>query len=294
MFGPSEITWKGKQIHHRSDEYSNLLSDFYILFREKFNIGKEHDIFFVTGSGTLANEIVIRSLRHKIVQVVQPQEHFADRLIRLAEYHNKLILNNVDDIKFMVQYETARSKLNINEFVIGASFSFVDSISSFPYYDFNKLASVWTTVLSKQIGCEPGASVIVVKRSAWEHFDLSFQRDRNSCLNLSSYLKYSYHAQSPHTPAMSVLVECVERLENFDLKEFREKINHRRTFLNTVIPIEKRIGVVPVYTIKNRTLEKSFVRKWDLYEGQFGPQLFLHSGTDEDYKQFVKEVKEIL
>jgi len=88
MFGPNGWALFGdaSTFHHRSPEFRGLYRKTRELFKERFSIPDDFDVVFVTGSGTLANEMVISSMGG-FWDCMYNDAEFGHRLQALAEEH---------------------------------------------------------------------------------------------------------------------------------------------------------------------------------------------------------------
>lgn len=274
MFGPNVVPGYS----HRDKDFGYLFNSTIELFKKKFNLNREI-VLLVSGSGTLANEIVLYS--SKTPFLLTTKGLFSKRLAD-TQYHHKQ--NSVDSIRTMaVHYETSQSKLNDC-----SGIDFVDCISSFPYYDPPE-CEVWTTVTSKQIGAITGLSIVVVK----EQSSLSmFNEEEHSYLSLKKYYNKALTGYTPNTPSMHSISSLHNTLLSFDLKQFREMIDsryHRVTskLKDRGIPFT---GQAPVITIPYHALTSDMIVKYNLYTNSGDIQLFLWSGLESQYNAFLGDL----
>lgn len=306
MFGPNARATAldhTRPFHHRGPQYRALLRDTAELFRAQFNIGEEFDVLFLTGSGTLANEAVLSSARG-VVSVV-PTGQFSSRLQGLVDAHAGIRALGATPWTAYVEYETALSqycpptpqmRMEKNGVV------FADRVSSFPYYPTPPQVDVWTTVSSKQLGALPVLGIVVVRRAAWGH--LRGPEEVYSYLNLSRWRHWMCdYSESPHTPAIPLLVDLHERLQIWDTHVEKDKIDRRREILMQApglqiadahsemrIPGLQSIGAGPVLTIPRSFIPRALARECDLYASAYGYQFFLYSGTDAEYEWFASRI----
>ncbi len=292
-FGPSEVDGT----HHRSPKFSVLLATVEDKFKKAFGLDDQWVVLFVTGSGTLANEIVLSSLVTMSMKVHHTEDEFAGRLasLVLAHYQPKWPQNAYTDA--YVQYDTAASKFNeAPERERCVRVRFCDMVSSFPYYMPDPTVDVWTTVASKQLGCDPGLSMIVVRAGKIKHFRST--TEANSVLELQSYVRYHKYRQTPHTPAIGLLLQLRDRLDIFkDTRStdlFRMRINARRHQLASIIPKKDIIGAGPVFTIRKGVLPSKLVAEWDLYQSTYGPQIYLWTGGRGQFNRFLKDLRKVV
>jgi aspartate aminotransferase-like enzyme len=281
MFGPNSRAVHGDDIsvfHHRSWPYALLLKNLEETFKEKFNLPPDATVLFLTGSGTLANEAVAASLLRPLSVRYQGEE-FAQRLVKLLttwrKYHPSMYEHA------MVYYETARA---LRQPITGAPV-WVDAVSAFPYYQIPKAVPMFTTVSGKGLGGLPGLGIVVVQSHGW---CLLEDDKKYSYLNLERYHHYQKLGQPPHTPAISLMVDLLERLRRFSVPLHREGIDRRREQIMAAYPLASGEGPV-----LNLQVPGEFAQRFDLYRSNHGHQVFLWSGSDHDYDVFCKALKEI-
>lgn len=297
MFGPNVRTLASDAthyFHHREPAYRALLAETTRLFRELFLLPEdEWSVLFVTGSGTVVNEMVLWSLTGARIRVHSDTGEFTSRLRGLAQAHGKLKRAAFPHYA-MVTYETAESRYVAVEWPRGPSYGegvrFADCVSSFPYYGRPPGCDVWTTVSSKQLGALPVLGIVVVRRSAWRWF---IKAERSySYLNLARWRAAAEEREeSPHTPSMALLHDLNERLQGFDPVAAARVIARRRALLEGIAPEGAVVGAGPVFTVAEFALSAALAERWRLYCPKISGrrQLFLYSGTDDQYEQFMVE-----
>jgi aspartate aminotransferase-like enzyme len=254
------------------------------LFKSKFSIPQESIVLFVTGSATTALESVLFSI-NKDVEVVTTGG-FSSRLLKSAIVYGKYSLQDQDSATMSVNYETGKSEVYVGDLA-----TLADCTSSFPYY--TPQEDVWVTTTSKQLGSVTGLSVIVIRNQ--EVMDQLFYGECQSYLSVARYYEFSKKNQTPNTPNIDAFVDLEQRLRQFDLDAFRAKVDSRRTMVVDMLN-SKGVAVIgegPVVTVAQRlgVLEDEF----GMYKNTLGqPQLFLWSGTDAQYEQFIKRGSELL
>jgi aspartate aminotransferase-like enzyme len=260
-------------IHHREKSFELLYDNLCNTFKEQFKVPEDFLVIPITGSGTLALEILINSLdikfEHKFTE-----EEFGSRLEKI-NHQDK----GTDAIAY-VHYETSISKLNSFR---TDKITLLDAVSSFPYYDIPADVDAWVTVNSKQIGCNPGLSFIVIKESLLP----KVKPAEFSYLSLQRYIDYGKINQTPNTPAISLMMETLEKIQSFDVDAFRNKIDKRRKQMDKVF--SENTGAGPVYTIDEEH-HTDIKNVFGLY-GKHNTQIFLWSGTSNDYNSLVNYAK---
>lgn len=289
MFGPNGratiAPTFANNYHHRSVRYSALLSSTIERFKFLFDVPADSDVLFLTGSGTLANEAVLASLKYPAF-IWDGEREFASRLRRLlVNYAGESILGAYSPVRVRVAYETADAR-----YMGVGDAQFLDMVSAFPYYRPDPKTLIWTTVSSKQLGAAPVCSLVVVRPEAWE----TLLRDGSdySYLNLRRYKEALAKGQSPHTPAIALLDDLHTTLRGFDPVEQRRIIDARRALVTSALPPDSYYGEGPVLVLKAGAVSQRLIQHFDLYPGMNGRQLFLYSGTDSDYDRFVRAIKD--
>lgn len=281
MFGPNVVP----SYSHRDIHFKKMFSEFEELMRNFYNLEKQDIVLYITGSGTLANEIVLSSLSCPVVTVTDGI--FSDRIRNTYD----LYCNDKNDdgsICAAVQYETSVSKYNRRESI---SSIFVDAISASPYYDCD--APITTTVLSKQFGFRTGTSLIII-RDPVNTLKL-FKTQEHTYLSLMKYVEYAQRQQTPNTPNIHGLEETVERMRGFDVREFRRTIDSRRNAIEEACCGKSDTlqinGEGPVITFTN--IPQSIIDKYELYTNSGRAQVFLWTGMEKDYEEFIKDLREV-
>lgn len=276
MFGPNNIP----EFHHRSLDFRSLYKNTVETFKKKFDLEQDNIVLFITGSGTLANEIVISSLLQNIDVITTGT--FSERLVATSKHHKK---NNKNTIRSGVMYETSVSKLNCTK-----DLEFVDCVSSFPYYKPPKNAVVWTTVSSKQLISATGLSIIVLKNKSV--LDL-FKKSEHTYLSLYNYYEYGEKLQTPNTTAISALQDLNYNLHEIDFYKRTDIINRRYEKLYNLFD-SLGIGVIgerPVISIPKNIIPNNIITKYGVYTNGINDQIFTWSGKDEMYDEFIKDMK---
>lgn len=297
MFGPNaRSSFDGATyMHHREPAYYQLLESTTQLFRDKFKISTAWDVLFLTGSGTLANEAALWSMRGTGQQLRIDSTHaFGARLKALWQALEPPRLARPNWAQYIwahVAYETAESLyrgvpwpevLDEQEGDWNFSLHFADCVSSFPYYMPPESTDIWTTVSSKQLGALPGLSIAVVRKASWP---VLRSAEEYSYLNLR---RYQEAHGSPHTPAIALLADLRQRLTGFDPEYAAGHINLRRKMLERVFPRKECvIGEGPVLTVKEEYISAQTASEFNLYRSSVGGwQFFLYAGRDDEYIRF--------
>lgn len=279
MFGPNTHLNFSEVVNfsHRDTKFSSILSDLESIFVKKFKLD-DFDILFLNGGGTLGVESVIWSSKFE-VNVTGPTGTFFSRWKSLSDLHNAG-KDTTRKNNLYCQLETSSGALS------KLSGGFVDSISSFPYFDLPE-CDAFITCSNKQLGSIPGLVIIGVKKNSWDLF-----RDSStfSYLNLARYYEYSKINQTPSTPTYPIMMNLLNLLEEFDLQNFKDTINLNCEILQQVFNFENS----PVLHIQKEKLSKEFATKWNLYGLNTNSKeysIFTYSCKTSDYESFINEIK---
>lgn len=290
MFGPNVLaSIDGEYFHHRGERFHGLMRDIEQTFADKFGL-QDYDVLVVTGSGTLVNEIVMSSL-NGVVQVHDADAMFGRRLfdMRCAHPCEQSVVSTVVNSAHVL-YETSLSRLNtVLPCAKKTGLTFIDMVSAFPYYSVPACADVFTTVSSKQLGAYPVLGVLCIRKEL--RHEVYFRRQTGSILDVYRHLAFFSKHETAHTAAIPLYVDLLEKLRNFDRVAFIEKIDARRAQVLESVRDECVIGQGPVVTLTNTTALDDVARAFSLYRGAAGYQLFLWSGTDEQYDKLCSYMK---
>lgn len=281
MFGPSECMFGETTNHHRSNDFREFLSGLEHKFKRKFAIQDDWVVLFLAGGGTLANESILASFD---CVVDGPNTPFVERLHRLNKYNHR---NSPPKVRCCLAYDTALS-MPIDVLPSDDLLTFVDCVSSFPYYQPSGGVDAWSTVSGKQLGSTPGIGILAMSP---KFLDLARVDSSHSVLSVADQLEYRVNGETPHTPAISLLEDLDRVLDLFSLADHTAMIHNRRELLEAVVPDEFIVGHGPVFTVRAGKLPDWLIHKWDLYPGMVGPQLFLHA--EGDWADIMRELGEI-
>ena len=288
MFGPSDSWVRGRRVHHRSSQFHNTLWELESAFKDKFGVPRDWAVLFLTGSGTLANEIVCQSYFTSVV--AKSEREFSLRLLQLALRHRGLGANARPCCLAYVPYDTASSSVEAAPSLSPDELLFADMVSAFPYYDPDPAVGIFSTVSCKQLGCTPILSILAVSPDAQERL---WKDDSESVLSLQSYLRWRDRGETPHTPSAPLYAELLAEIGGFEIEPFRRKIDKRRQKLEAVVPKTACCGIGPVFTFLPSVALCGIQRKWDLYTGAVGPQVFLYAEYDEAFDQLCDDLRRV-
>ena len=278
MFGPNVTTGETEYYHHRGPHFRLLLETLEAEFVEKFGL-QEYDILFLTGNGTLANEAVIYSLCMPSV-FVRANAEFGGRLRLAAEAHEPKI-DSGSACGCYVAYETSISCRNGRPF--SDTLMFCDMVSAFPYY-LPKDVDIFTTVSSKQLGALPVLGIVGIRKG----LDV-WKAETWSILSIAAHLRFRAKHETMTTPAIPLYVDLLRVVRTFDRAQFKDKIDRRRAQVVTSVGEENVIGEGPVVTLKPNSMTERLAARAGLYRSPVGPQVFLWSGTDEQYEEIFND-----
>ena len=116
-----------------------------------------------------------------------------------------------------------------------------------------------------------------------------------SYLNLSRYKEYHEIGQTPSTSPTYIYEHFYNHLQEFNLDEFRKRINYVSDLIVEAVGKSNIIGdrQGPVITLKNGVIPEKFAREHDVYgywAGRPNYQIFTYTDKVEAYEVFLKEL----
>jgi len=291
MFGPNiKADFGGEYFHHREPRFHSLLRDVEHLFQERFGLS-DYDILFLTGSGTLANEIIMSSFQGDI-RVLEPDTEFGGRLRQQRLAHFRDVPNlRIQGLAY-VHYETSISCLHLTPRPWLNALLFADMVSAFPYYLVPETVDVFTTVSSKQLGAYPVLGVLGLRKGL--RLEWFFRRQPGSLLDLFAHWEAREQGETVHTAALPLYQDLLEELEGFDQSALVQRIDQRRIQLLSCLPSEEVLGEGPVLTCTPGGRVEALADRFHLYRNRLGCyQLFLWAGQDEEYQQFCEALRTV-
>lgn len=285
MFGPNTYFSDEVKIcySHRDKEFFDLYAKTRALFQEKFNLN-DYDILFIPGSGTVGIEAVFYSLKSR-VKLIGNDGTFKRRWTELeANYPDK----KKQGVEMFCLLETSCSRPFYKEGCI------VDAISGFPYYDIPRDTKIFVTCLNKQIGSYIGLSVVCVKKDYWDNL---IGADKLSYLNLARYKEYAEQNQTPSTTPTYIYEHLYKHLSQFNLDEFRERINRVSDKIVSCVGENSIIGEkrCPAITLKNDVVPEWLARDENVYgywAGRPNYQIFTYTDKESEYDRFLAKLSE--
>jgi hypothetical protein len=263
-----------------------LLRETVSLFKERFGVPASHDVLLLTGSGTLANQAALYTFGSGW-SVRQPELEFGGRLKRFLQTEG--LYKPESSNTAWVLYDTDTSHLNEAP-ASSHGLQMADCVSAFPYYSPPASADVWTTVSSKQLGALPVLGIVVVSPRAWEHARFLTNSDHYSYLNLLRWRNAQLNDESPYTPAIPLVEDLRDVLASFDAHNFSSMIDSRRRACERALG-GAVVGEGPVVTVAPGAISDEVATRLDLYRRRGGGhQVFLWSGTDEQYERMLSEI----
>lgn len=252
--------------YFRNDEFSQVMLENEKLMKEFVYADEESRVVFITGSGTAAMEATIMNVFNESDKLlIVNGGGFGQRFVDLCELHNiahdeiKLdfgcditeeTLNSYSDkgyTGFLVNICETSSGVYYNLDLISEFckknniFLVVDAISSFlanPLNMTKQNVDVVITGSQKALACPPGISIIVLSKDALKRVE------NNECkcmyFDLKDALKNGERGQTPFTPAVGILLQINEQLNEIKrsggvevevrrianlAKDFRDKIS---------------------------------------------------------------------
>ena len=286
MFGPNtyfkdtvDICWS-----HRDQSFFKLFDQVRELFATKFGL-EGYDIIFIPGSATVGIEATMFSMQYRI-KMAGSNGEFKNRWNQMLKNYPKD--SSCPEVEMFCRLETSISEPFYQED------SIMDAVSAFPYYDVPKGTKVMCTCLNKQLASYVGLAVVCVKKDQWDH---CIGGDIFSYLNLRRYKDYGDKHQTPNTSPTYIYEHFYKVLKNFNLEQFRERINKVSDLICSAVPEEYIIGAkrCPVITIKKEAFkDKALAEKFDLYgywTGKPDYQIFTYTSPIEDYEEFIREYR---
>jgi aspartate aminotransferase-like enzyme len=295
MFGPNptrEIANIKVNYHHREASFIDLYEKLIFLFREKFSIPSQYEIFIYTGSGSLVIESFVAGFNEslKVLSNDFEREKFAKRWYDLVSFYNKY--EDTSPNSMYVEYETSCSQYN----GLKSNVVFTDAVSSFPYYP-TPISPAWATVSSKLLGGLPVLGIFVIEK---QFLDDHFDPDSPSYLNPHKYHTFQKVWQTPFTPSIFLFQDFYESLKKFDVKKQRQEIEENFTLIKDAFSGQNNFSLPeipsPVITLPRDILSEKLIKKWQLYgiATKNNIQIFLYSEEQSLYQKLAKDIKKDL
>ena len=286
MFGPNTYFTDNVVINgsHRDQAFYKLFGEVKELFIKKFDLD-DYDVIFIPGSATVGVEAVMFSMNYNIT-VIGNDGSFKKRWTSMLENYPKPA--GCPDVDLCCRLESSVSAPFYKEGCV------LDAVSAFPYYSTPKDTRIFCTCLNKQLGSYTGLAVVCVKKDQWKY---CVDSDKISYLNLRIFKDWGDKNQTPYTTPTYIYEHFHKVLKNFDLDQFRERINKVSDLLCRTIPEEFFVGEkrCPVLTLKKEAFpDKSFPEKCDLYgywTNRPYYQIYTYTSPYEDYEEFCRQYK---
>lgn len=285
MFGPNTYFQEQVNINysHRDKIFFDLFAETRTLFSDTFQLN-EYDVLFVPGSATVGIEALMFSLKSRI-KLIGNDGAFKSRWIEMESVYADKPHGKRTEMFCLL--ETSCSKNFSKDGCL------VDAISGFPYFDIPPKTIAFVTCLNKQVGSYVGLSVVCVRKNCWKFF---INEKKMSYLNLARYKSYHEINQAPSTSPTFIYEHLFHKLQKFNLKEFREKLDIVAQMIVDAVGEENIIGnsFGPVITLKDGTVPEQLARKYNIYgywAGRPNYQIFTYTQEIADYEMFLKELK---
>ena len=266
--------------YFRNDEFSQIMLENEKLMKDFTYAEDNSRVVFITGSGTAAMEATVMNVfNDKDKVLIVNGGGFGQRFVDLCKLHNI----HYDEIKLDfgcgIKKETLDSYsnkgytgflVNICETSSGVYYNLdlisdfcqkndiflvVDAISSFlanPLNMMEQKIGVVITGSQKALACPPGISIIVLSENALKRVD----NNRCKCMyfDLQDALRNGERGQTPFTPAVSILIQINERLN--EIKNQGGVESEIKRISNLAIDFRSRINDLP-FEIKTDSLSNS-------------------------------------
>ena len=291
MFGPNvKADERGIDYHHRGDMFHEILKSLRNSFGQRFGL-TDYDYFFLTGSGTTANETVVFSLAQAKFSFLFDDAEFGNRLRKMSIAHGRNMGNWRKPMIAYPLYETSISRLNMHK-TCDDEATFLDMVSAFPYYLPPKNTAIWTTVSSKQLGAYPVLGIIAINKNFdWGEYIRNYE---GSSLNLLGHIFHHNNYETLTTAAIPLYYDLLKTIQTFDRQNLIQKVDRRRRNITNIVGIENIIGCGPVITFKDNKYITTVAREFDLYKSNSGYQIFLWSGDDGSYNRLYEALRKAL
>lgn len=277
LFSPGPIPKKEEieiNFSHRDEEFSDLI----VSVKEKLlDISHYYnDIIMTQGSASSAIETIFSSLFKKESKIlVFANGAFGNRAIVMADFYSQRVdvtttlngtreaLRKKDyDFFFSVQFETSLSLYNNLEELLFICknkkiVTIVDAVSSFPYYELQKVDFLITSS-AKQLGGLPVMGLIFYDKE--KEYEL---QENSDYLSFKKYKQYSLKNQTPHTSLIPQILSLDKSLNenikgnNIDGLFFKNSIfNNCQTLVQGLEDCVLNTAIAPVITFKVKDTEK--------------------------------------
>lgn len=277
----STLEVRSKQIpYFRTEEFSKIMLNIEKQIKKFLETSESSKLAVITGSGTASMEAVVsNALDENDRALIINGGSFGKRFVQLCEIYNikhdelklelqekltKEHLENIDGSKYTVML------VNIHETSVGQLYDInilkefckkyniyliVDAISSFlsDEYKMDEWGIDCTIISSqKALALAPGLSMIAMNKRFYED-KIKNKPAKNLYLNIEEHLKNMERGQTPFTPAVGVVLELQDRLNNIEkigkenvIKDTKEKAEYFRNEIKKVDGI-----TIPDYNLSN-------------------------------------------
>lgn len=257
-------------LFHRAEPLQRIHKQITSKLIKFFGANSKYVPLLITGSGTLANEIVLSSLIYKKGDkfLILSNGHFSERLAEIAKIHNlnfKILEfdwgTKIDPEKVeqqlksykpnfvsLVALETSTGMTNPVKEIgrlckkHGALF-FVDGVSAIGGQDIKvsrDKIDICTSVPNKALEAPPGLSFICVRKELLER---KLPKPTSYYMDIFRYYSYLRKYQVPTTPAVSLMVGLDKALDLFIKETLKNRIKKYKTKSRLVEKKAKKLGI---------------------------------------------------
>lgn len=339
----STLQVRSKQIpYFRTDEFSKIMLDMESQIKRCMETSEDSKVAVITGSGTAGMEAVVSnafddkdkvlvinggSFGHRFVQLCEIYNIQHDEIkLELGEKLKKEHLESIDGSNYTAML------VNIDETSVGQLYDIniikefckkynlylvVDAISSFmsDEYKMDEWGIDCTIVSSqKALALAPGLAIITMNKKFYEN-KIENKKPKNLYLNIEEHINNMKRGQTPFTPAVGVILELKDRLDNIEkigkdniIKQTKEKAEYFRKKIMEIdgitIPDYILSNTVTPIIVKGKAVKifNNLKDKYGIFVTPSGGELkedFLRIGhignlDISDYDELIEKIKEEL
>lgn len=326
--------------YFRTKEFSDIVLNSVEKMKKLLKTKEDTKIVYITGSGSAAMESAVsNSFDETDRLLIIDGGTFGHRFVQLADIYSipydsitleyGEILSEQHFSKFNLKLYTALL-VNIDETSTGQLYDLemlsrickennihliVDAISSFLADDYDmKKYNISCTILSTQkaLALSPGLSILAIDNDFYEQ-KIKNKKPINLYLNINEHVKNMERGQTPNTPAVGIILELANRIENIKTadEEVKRVKNNAIYFRKLALSVGLKLpdypisnAVTPVIFEKGNAKEifEHLKDKYDIFVNPTGGILsdkilrISHLGNlkKEDYDDLIEKMKEVL
>lgn len=326
--------------YFRTTDFSNIVLKSVDKMKQLLNCDDDSKIIYITGSGSAAMEAVVsNSFDANDRLLIIDGGTFGHRFVQIATIYNipfdevKLEYGEVLTEKHFADFDLKKYTallVNIDETSTGQLYNIdlissicaknhlyliVDAISSFlaDSYDMKKY-NIDCTILSSQkaLALSPGLSIIALKNDFYKA-KIENKKPINLYLNINDHVKNMERGQTPNTPAVGIILELADRLNNIVSaeEEIKRVENNAKYFRKLALEAGLKLpdypisnAVTPIIFEKGNAYEvfEYLKDKYSIYVNPTGGELansvlrISHLGNldKKDYDELIEKMKEVL